>query len=140
MYDVIVVGAGLNWQDALNVWCGHFNRWLGKKAKEKDAEVRNGVTVLSCIKRDGFVEVNLRGEENYMENAMYVLDCEGIIGVLKRKLTEDIPKYITTFQTINEGSIDIDPHYFYAYLQPELSEYDAWFNVKEDLLVLGVSV
>ena len=29
---------------------------------------------------------------------------------------------------------------FNAYLQPELSEYDAWFNVKDDLLVLGVSV
>jgi len=34
----------------------------------------------------------------------------------------------------------LDYHYFYAYLQPELSEYDAWFNVKDDLLVLGVSV
>ena len=31
-------------------------------------------------------------------------------------------------------------HYFYAYLQPELSEYDAWFNVKDEMLVLGVSV
>ena len=29
---------------------------------------------------------------------------------------------------------------WYAYLQPELSEYDAWFNVKDDLLVLGVPV
>ena len=26
------------------------------------------------------------------------------------------------------------------YLQPELSEYDAWFNVKDEMLVLGVSV
>lgn len=34
----------------------------------------------------------------------------------------------------------MDYHYFYAYLQPELSEYDAWFNVKDNQLVLGVSV
>ena len=34
----------------------------------------------------------------------------------------------------------MDYHYFYAYLQPELSEYDAWFNVKNNQLVLGVSV
>lgn len=54
--------------------------------------------------------------------------------------TEQNAGYITTFQTFNEGSIDLDPHYFYAYLQPALSEYDAWFNVKDDLLVLGVSV
>lgn len=45
-----------------------------------------------------------------------------------------------TFQTFSQGSIDLDHHYFYAFLQPELSEYDAWFNVKDDQLVLGVAV
>ena len=86
------------------------------------------------------MEISLHGANNYTESARYVLDCEGAVGILKRKLTGEIPGYITTFQTFNEGSIDLDPHYFYAYLQPELSEYDAWFNVKDDLLVLGVSV
>lgn len=47
---------------------------------------------------------------------------------------------IHTFQTFYEGSVELDPHYFYAYLQPELSEYDAWFNVKGDMLVLGTAV
>ena len=50
------------------------------------------------------------------------------------------PQLITTFQTFNKGTIDLDYHYFHAYLQPELSEYDAWFNVKDDMLVLGVAV
>ena len=44
----------------------------------------------------------------------------------------------TTFQTFNRGTIQLDPHYFYAYLQPELSEYDAWFNVKDEMLVLEI--
>jgi flavin-dependent dehydrogenase len=34
----------------------------------------------------------------------------------------------------------LDHHYFYAFLQPDLSEYDAWFNVKDDYIILGVSV
>jgi flavin-dependent dehydrogenase len=34
----------------------------------------------------------------------------------------------------------LDYHYFYAYLQPHLSEYDAWFNVKDDYLIFGVAV
>ncbi|MBD5393963.1 MAG: NAD(P)/FAD-dependent oxidoreductase [Lachnospiraceae bacterium] len=100
------------------------------------------------FEQDGFVEVSLHGKNNYTEGARYVLDCEGVAGTLKRqiarqyagKITGEVPGYITTFQTFNEGSIDLDSHYFYAYLQPELSEYDAWFNVKDDLLVLGVSV
>lgn len=63
-----------------------------------------------------------------------------MVGVIKRKLLENNLQYITTYQTYNEGSIDLDYHFFHAYLQPELSEYDAWFNVKDNQLVLGVSV
>ena len=127
-------------QEGLNVWRSHFDGWLAKKAKESGAEVRDGVAVLSCTEKDGVVEVSLHGEETYMESARFVCDCEGVVGTLKRQFTSEIPEYITTFQTFNEGSIDLDPHYFYAYLQPELSDYDAWFKVKDDLLVLGVSV
>ena len=110
------------------------------------------MAAFSCTEKDGFVEVSLHGQKNYTEGAKYVIDCEGVVGALKRqfakqyarqfagKITGEVPGCITTYQTFNEGSIDLDPHYFYAYLQPELSEYDAWFNVKDDLLVLGVSV
>lgn len=147
-------------QEGLNVWRSHFDGWLAEKAKESGAEVKDGVTALSCTEKDGFVEVSLHGEDSVTECAKYVIDCEGVVGTLKRHIVrrydekatgeaagrydgkppEKHPAYITTYQTFNEGSIDLDPHYFYAYLQPELSQYDAWFNVKDDLLVLGVSV
>ena len=143
-------------QEGLNIWRSHFDGWLAKKAKESGAEVRDGVAVLSCTEKDGIVEVSLHGEENDTERARFVCDCEGVVGTLKRQIASqyvgqiitqyagqianEMPGYITTFQTFNEGSINLDPHYFYAYLQPELSEYDAWFNVKDDQLVLGVSV
>ena len=127
-------------QEGLNVWRSHFDGWLAGKAKESGAEVMDGVAALSCTEKDGLVEVSLHGQKNDTEGARYVIDCEGVVGALKRKITGEVPGYITTYQTFNEGSIDLDPHYFYAYLQPELSEYDAWFNVKDDLLVLGVSV
>ena len=127
-------------QEGLNVWRSRFDGWLAEKAKESGTKVRDGVAAISCMEKDGFMEVSLRGEINYTESARYVLDCEGVARTLKKKITGEAFGYITTFQTFNEGSIDLDPHYFYAYLQPELSEYDAWFNVKDDLLVLGVSV
>ncbi|OYP11281.1 FAD-binding dehydrogenase, partial [Lachnotalea glycerini] len=63
-----------------------------------------------------------------------------VIGSVKRKLIHTPQNYITTYQTFNRGFIDLDRHYFYAYLQPKLSEYDAWFNVKDDYLIFGVSV
>lgn len=132
-------------QEGLNVWRSHFDGWLAGKAKESGAEVKDGTAVVSCTEKDGFVEASLGGEGTDTVRAGYVIDCEGVVGTLKRRIFRQTssasePGYITTYQTFNEGSIDLDPHYFYAYLQPALSQYDAWFNVKDDLLVLGVSV
>lgn len=127
-------------QRGLNVWRSSFDNWLTVKAKESGAQVRDCTMALQCRENDTFVSVTLRGEKTYTEEARYVIDCEGVIGTVKRKLADTNPSYITTYQTYNKGSVNLDPHYFYAYLQPSLSEYDAWFNVKDNLLVLGVSV
>lgn len=127
-------------QEGLNVWRSSFDNWLASKAKESGAEIRDCTTALSCEEKGDRVTVTLHDTKMYTEDAKYILDCEGVVGALKRKMTNPTPQYITTYQTFNQGSINLDPHYFYAYLQPDLSEYDAWFNVKDHLLVLGVSV
>lgn len=127
-------------QEGLNVWRSSFDNWLTTKAAESGSEVRDGTAAIDCKEQDGYVTVTLHGEKTYTEEARYVLDCEGVVGSLKRKILSEPQGYITTFQTFNKGTIDLDYHYFYAYLQPKLSEYDAWFNVKDNLLVLGVSV
>lgn len=127
-------------QDGLNIKREIFDNWLVEKAAEKGAQVRDSTSAVSCEERETSVIVNLHGDGSYTENAKYVIDCEGVTGAFKRKLVKTKSSYITTFQTFNEGSIDLDYHYFYAYLQPELSEYDAWFNVKDNFLALGVAV
>lgn len=127
-------------QSGYNVWRSSFDHWLATIATACGAELRDGTTVVSCTEHEDFTEVTLRGKITYQLKSRYVLNCEGVVGGVKRKLLRNQKDYITTFQTFNKGSIQLDPHYFYAYLQPELSEYDAWFNVKDHLLVLGVAV
>lgn len=127
-------------QEGLNVWRSSFDYFLAQKAMESGAEIRDNVAVTDCRQQPDSVIVTLHGKEIHTEEAKYVIDCEGVAGAVKRKIMGNVCHYITTFQTFNKGSIDLDLHYFYAYLQPELSEYDAWFNVKDDMLVLGVSV
>ena len=127
-------------QEELNVWRSGFDNWLAGKAVERGAQLRDCTTAVFCEDRGEFVSVTLHGDKTYTEKARYVLDCEGVVGALKRKIMGRTDGYITTFQTFNRGNIELDSHYFYAYLQPELSQYDAWFNVKDELLVLGVSV
>ncbi len=127
-------------QNGLNIWRSSFDSWLADKASQWGAEVRDSTAALSCEERGGIVTVKLKSEGTCAEQAKYVIDCEGVTGVLKRKLLGRNPARITTYQTFNQGVIDLDSRYFYAYLQPEFSEYDAWFNVKDNQLVLGVSV
>lgn len=128
-------------QPGLNVWRSSFDNWLTQRAVESGAELRDDHFALSCKEQNDYVIVTLKSSGRvYTENARYVIDCEGVIGTLKRKLINMEPSYITTYQTFNTGNIDLDPHFFYAYLQPVLSEYDAWFNVKDNMLILGVSV
>lgn len=127
-------------QPGLNIWRSFFDNWLAQKAREQGVEIRDCTTAISCKEREDSVVLTLNEDDIYTETARYIIDCEGVVGAFKRTLRNERPQYITTFQTFNRGHIDLDPHYFYAYLQPELSEYDAWFNVKDDQLVLGVSV
>lgn len=127
-------------QEGLNVWRSSFDNWLTTKAVQSGAVARDCTAAIDCKEQDGYASVTLHGEKTYTEDAKYVLDCEGVVGSLKRRIIAEPQGYITTFQTFNKGTVDLDYHYFYAYLQPDLSEYDAWFNVKDNLLALGVSV
>lgn len=127
-------------QSGLNVWRSDFDAWLADKASQAGAEIREQTAVLSCAQQEEWISVALKGQSAYTQQTRYMIDCEGVTGTLKRKLLSRRPQYITTYQTFNQGSIDLDPRFFYAYLQPELSEYDAWFNVKDHQLVLGVAV
>lgn len=127
-------------QQGLNVWRSAFDNWLAEKAVQSGVEIRDNTSAISASENNGIVTVTLKGERTYTEQARYVIDCEGAVGALKRRLLNTAPQNILTYQTFNIGSIDLDHHYFYAFLQVELSEYDAWFNVKDDQLVLGVAV
>ncbi len=127
-------------QDGLNVWRSSFDKWLADKAADCGAEVVDNTAVIFCEEQSGTVAVTLKGESTYIVQARYVIDCEGVVGVVKRRLLSKKPHNVMTYQTFNEGSADLDSRFFYAFLQPELSGYDAWFNVKDNMLVLGVAV
>ena len=126
-------------QGGLNIWRNSFDHWLATKAVESGAALRDATVAVGCEQKEDHVEVTLHSGRHYTEQARFLLDCEGVTSALKRKLQPSSPQFVTTFQTFYQGSIALDPHYFYAYLQPQLSEYDAWFNVKDQQLVIGVS-
>ena len=127
-------------QDGLNICRSSFDHWLALQAVRAGAELRDETTALGCEEQTDHVAVKLKGQTEYTETAKIVIACDGAVSSIRRKLRNEKLEYTVTYQTFNKGSIDLDPHYFYAYLQPEFSEHDAWFNVKDDYLIFGVSV
>ena len=115
----------------LNIWRDKFDYWLLSLARQAGATVKDESCVADVRETDEAVEVIVDGR---IVKARYVIDCSGAVGIGRK-----VQRNVITYQTYNHGKIDLDPHYFYAYLQPELSGYDAWFNVKDDLLMLGVA-
>jgi flavin-dependent dehydrogenase len=129
-------------QKGLNVWREFFDYWLVQKALSVGAKLKDETTVVNYEEQDNCVVIKLKNKDKgeYFERAKIVIDCSGAICSIKHKLFHYPRSYIYTYQAFNKGSINLDYHYFYAYLQPEFSEYDAWFNVKDNNLIFGVSV
>lgn len=123
-----------------NVWRDRYDYFLCRKAAESGVEIIDGACVTDCAISEDFVTLTLKKEKIFLIRARYVIDCEGVVGRIKSKLIDKKQSFITTYQTFNKGAIDLDPHYFYADLRREFSDYDAYFNFKDGLIVLGVSV
>ncbi len=126
-------------QAGRNVWRSLLDGWLANKAAASGAVFMDKTAALACEEQENCVTVTLKGQKVFTQAARYVLLCEGAAGVLKRRLFGEKTPRIVTYQAFYRGEINLDPHYFYAYLQPAFSQYDAWFNVKDHLLVLGVA-
>lgn len=126
--------------DSFNVWRSLFDYWMASKAQDNGVEFRDSTSAISCNEEQKYVSVKLREKESYYEKAKAVIVCNGASSNIKRNLLETNSNYIFTYQTFCKGAIDLDNEYFYAFLHPYLSQYDAWFNVKDDFLIFGVGV
>jgi flavin-dependent dehydrogenase len=128
-------------QKGLNIWRNSFDHWLAQKAISAGAKLKDETSVTHCEEQDGYVIVKLKNKHKgeHFEKVKIVIDCSGVVCSIKRKLMSFSRNYIYTYQTYNIGTIDLDYHYFYAYLQSQFSEYDAWFNVKDNYLIFGIS-
>lgn len=126
--------------DSLNVWRSLFDQWLALNAENAGADFRQSTSAISCKEKQDHVLVKLQSDEIYYEKARIVIACDGASSTIKRNLLKAPNNYIFTYQIFCRGTIDLDNDFFHAFLHPQLSQYDAWFNVKDDFLIFGVGV
>lgn len=127
--------------DGLNIWRDQLDYWLVNQACNYGAELLESATMLDFIEENEGVSVEVKHDGNRrLINGKIIIACDGVNGISSRKLKTIESKHIVTYQAFYHGSGKFDPRYFYAFLSHELSEYDAWVNTKDDLLILGVAV
>jgi len=123
--------------EGYNIWRNTFDEWLALNAEKAGAELRTSTKVMGCEEKEDHVLVQL---EDYTEKARWVIACDGAGSRIKRNILEVDGDYIITYQTFCRGMIYLDSAFFHAFLDTSLSQYDAWFNVKDDYLIIGVGV
>jgi len=126
--------------DGLNVWRSSLDEWLALKAQNAGAELIQSTSAIACEEKQDQILVKLHDGEIYEEKARIVVACDGAGSTIKRNLFKKPNNYVFTYQTFCRGTIDLDHEFFHAFLQPQLSQYDAWFNVKDDFLIFGVGI
>jgi geranylgeranyl reductase family protein len=123
--------------EGYNIWRNTFDEFLCLNAEKAGAELRTSTRAMHCEEKEDHVRVHL---EDYVENARWVIACDGAGSRIKRNILDVDVDYIITYQTFCRGLIDLDSAFFHAFLDTSLSQYDAWFNVKDDYLIIGVGV
>ena len=124
----------------LNVWRSLLDYWTVMEAADAGAVFFSETSVRGFLEKEDHVTVRLDGKCTSELSARILLGCDGPAGTVRSILRKKPGDYITTFQTYHHGDIDLDPAYFHAYLQLELSDYDAWCSVKDDYVIVGVGV
>lgn len=124
----------------LNIWRNRFDEWLTNKAEEAGAKIRDESTVIEIKENVDEENVSIQLKDGTVLKSKYAVICEGAASVLTNKITEQKSSKIITYQVYYKGSIQLNPIFFYAFLQKEFSEYDAWVNFKDDNIIAGVAV
>lgn len=130
-----------------NVLRRDFDYWLTLKASEAGAEVWSNTEFLNYSIKENqlFIELKTINEITNQKEVIeiktnYLIAADGGNSTVRRVLYPDFKiQYISIYQEYFNGTSNLDPRYFHAFLDKELSDGYAWFNQKNDQLIIGVA-
>ena len=128
------------------IWRRDFDYWLLIEANKDGAEVRDETELTSLTEKEGVIEVKVKTKnettgvnEQIILKSKYLIGADGVASKVKRILFPEAKIHTgAILQGYWEGTINLDPHYFYTFMEPSLWGGDAWYNYKEGQLIIGV--
>jgi flavin-dependent dehydrogenase len=126
---------------ACQVWRSSFDHWL---VRESGAEVFDGHELTDFEQTEDGVKVGLRkkGGQPLQMAASYLIGADGsnsrVRGLLDPEFEKGIGWHIPE-QRYCIGTVNLEPDYFYGFIDPAFSYFYAWLNFKDHYLVYGVA-
>ncbi len=124
-----------------NVWRSSFDHWL---VKESGADLLESHRLIGLTQTDDAVQATVQGPEKrpVKVNAAYLIGCDGGHSAVRRLIApafEEKVHYFPCIQVYCVGMIDLEPDYFYIWLDPSLGVFYSWLHIKDDYIVYGVN-
>jgi len=130
-----------------NVYRRDFDFWLAIEANKAGVLVQDE-TELIDIKFENKDTIKLivkSKDQNTGKNVVveyytkYVIGADGATSPTRKIIYPDFKRDIgVAYQEYWAGTIDLDPNYFYAFMDRELSAGYAFCNMKNDVIIIGV--
>ncbi len=125
-----------------NIWRAKFDQWLIQKS---GAEVLDKHLLVDLKQTDEAVQVYIQTPNDQIISikASFVIGADGGRSSVRLLLDSSFGKKVKQFtfaQAYCDGSIDLDPKYFYMFFDPSLSAFYTWLNFKDDYLIYGAAV
>jgi flavin-dependent dehydrogenase len=125
----------------LNVWRSEFDFWL---TYQSGAEILDEHKFIDFEQTENSVcaDVVRKNGRRLQIEASYLIGADGANSLIRRKLQPDVFKQLgwaIPQQLYCIGTVNLEPEYFYGFLNPSFSDFYAWLNFKDEFLVYGVA-
>lgn len=123
--------------NGINVLRDKFDYWLAQNSMKAGADLIDNTRVVKIDEKENGVSLTVKGDTVYEINSKIVIACDGVNGTSRMLTNTPEQQKVVTYQKFYDAKASIDRSKFYAYISKDFSEYDAWFNTKNECVVVG---
>ncbi len=136
-----LIDVPMDTEKTFNVWRSEFDYWL---VQQSGAEVLDEHKLVGFEQTEELVRATVVGKDKkrVQIEASYLIGADGANSFVRRTLEPEAVRQLNwgiPQQLYCIGTVNLEPEYFYGFVDPSFSDFYAWLNFKDEFLVYGVA-